>query len=221
MVSPETAIVSVMHPSLTVLDHPLITHRLATLRNKETRPPAFRRALDAIATMLAVEATRDFTTVDAQIETPLETTSVPVIDEEAICLASILRAGNGLLDGFMDLLPRASVAHIGLYRNHETLDAVSYYFRAPSNLGDKTLLLLDPMLATGHTAYAAIEKLKSSGAAAMKFVCLVAAPEGVAFLEKHAADVPIITAALDRELNDKGYILPGLGDAGDRIYGTE
>ena len=210
-----------MTDNLTVVDHPLIQHKLTILRDKETSTAQFRQVLREIAFVLGCEATKDLPLGKVEIETPLEKLRAPYLEGKKLCFVSILRAGNGLLDGLLDLIPSARVGHVGIYRDHETLEAVRYYFKTPDKLGERLVIMVDPMLATGNTAIAAADELKKAGAKAMKFLCLVAAPEGVEKFSKAHPDIPIITAALDRELNDVGYILPGLGDAGDRIYGTK
>jgi len=210
-----------MTETLTIVDHPLIQHKLTILRDKTTSTAQFRQVLREIAVILGCEVTQDLTLGTKDIETPLEKVSAPYLEGKKLCFVSILRAGNGLLDGLLDLIPSARVGHVGIYRDHETLEAHRYYFKTPDKLGERLVILVDPMLATGNTAIDAANELKKAGAKRMKFLCLVAAPEGVEKFSKAHPDVPIITAALDRELNDKGYILPGLGDAGDRIYGTK
>jgi uracil phosphoribosyltransferase len=210
-----------MHDNLTVVNHPLIQHKLTLMRRVETSTADFRRLLREISMLLAYEITRDLPITKQRIQTPLMGMNAPVLEGKKLCFVSILRAGNGLLDGMLDLLPSARVGHIGLYRDPETLVAIEYYYKVPQDLGDRLVIVVDPMLATGNSAIAAVEKLKQGGVQQMKFLCLLAAPEGVkAFGEAHP-DVPIYTAALDERLNDHGYILPGLGDAGDRLYGTK
>jgi uracil phosphoribosyltransferase len=207
--------------NLTVVDHPLVAHKLTIMRDKETSTASFRRLLREIAHLLCYEATRNLPVEMVEIETPLTKTMAPRLEGKKLVIASVLRAGNGLLDGMLDLVPAARVAHIGLYRDHETLEAIEYYFKAPELLSDRKVIVVDPMLATGNSAIAAIDLLKERGATDIRFVCLLAAPEGVkAFIAAHP-DVPIITASLDSHLNEKGYIVPGLGDAGDRMYGTK
>lgn len=204
----------------TIVDHPLIQHKLTLMRRKETPTSHFRQLVNEIAMLLGYEVTRDLELSDRDIETPLESMKSPVLAGKKLCFVSILRAGNGLLDGMLTLMPSARVGHIGLYRDPATLVAVEYYYKVPQDISDRLAIIVDPMLATANSAIAAVERLKQGGAKRMKFVCLLAAPEGVkAFNEAHP-DVPVYTAAVDRELNDHGYILPGLGDAGDRIYGT-
>jgi uracil phosphoribosyltransferase len=210
-----------MQDNVTVVDHPLVQHKLTLLRRKETSTADFRKLVREIGTLLAYEVMRDLPLTEVSIETPLQAMESPVIEGKKLCLVSILRAGNGLLDGMLDLVPSARVAHVGLYRDPATLVAVEYYFKVPDNLAERLLIVVDPMLATGNSSIAAVERLKETGAGAIKFVCLLAAPEGVkAFTEAHP-DVPIFTAAVDDRLDDHGYILPGLGDAGDRIFGTK
>ncbi|MEJ1994004.1 MAG: uracil phosphoribosyltransferase [Limibacillus sp.] len=206
---------------VTLVDHPLVQHKLTWMRQKDTPSPQFRLLLKEIALLLAYEVTRDLKLTTIDIETPLQAMRSPVIDGKKFCLISILRAGNGLLEGMMDLVPNVPVGHIGLYRDHETLQAVEYYFKVPSHLEERMCIVVDPMLATGHTAVAALTRLKEAGAKSLRFVCLLTVPEGIRELRAAHPDVPIFTAAIDERLNEKGYILPGLGDAGDRIYGTK
>jgi uracil phosphoribosyltransferase len=207
--------------NLTVVQHPLIQHKLTILRNKETSTAQFRQVMREVAFILGCEATRDLALGDIEIETPLETGRFPYLEGKKLCLVSVLRAGNGFLDGLLDLIPSARVGHVGVERDEETLRPRRYYFKAPEALADRQVILLDPMLATGGSATSAIDLLKDEGARRIKFLCLVAAPEGVEALSRSHPDVPVIAASLDRQLNDVGYILPGLGDAGDRIYGTK
>jgi uracil phosphoribosyltransferase len=207
--------------NLTVVDHPLVAHKLSIMRDKETSTASFRRLLREIAHLLCYEATRNLPVEMVEIDTPLTKMLAPRLEGKKLVIASVLRAGNGLLDGMLDLIPAARVAHIGLYRDHETLEAIEYYFKAPDNLADRKIIVVDPMLATGNSAIAAIDLLKERGANDIRFVCLLAAPEGVHTFSKAHPDVPIITASLDSNLNEKGYIVPGLGDAGDRMYGTK
>ena len=209
-----------MTQTLSVIDHPLIKHKVTLLRSKETSTGEFRRILREVSLLLAYDATRDLELAETEIETPLERGRFPILEGKKLCFVSILRAGNGLLDGMLDLVPSARVGFIGLYRDHETLEAVEYYFKVPELLPERLVIVVDPMLATGHSAIAAVARLKKAGAKRIKFVCLVAAPEGAKAMADAHPDVPILAAALDRQLNEKGYILPGLGDAGDRIYGT-
>ena len=204
-----------------LIDHPLVQHKLTIMRNKETSTASFRRLLREISTLLCYEVTRDLELTTIEIETPLETMQAPILQGKKLVFASVLRAGNGLLEGMLDLVPAARVAHIGIYRDHETLQPVEYYFKAPENLSDRLIIVVDPMLATANSSIAAIQRLKERGAKDIRFVCLLAAPEGIARFNAAHPDVPIYTAAIDRHLNEKGYIVPGLGDAGDRMYGTK
>jgi len=206
---------------VTVVDHPLVQHKLSIMRNKETSTGSFRRLLREISLLLCYEVTRDLELTTKSIETPMEMMDAPVLKGKKLVFASILRAGNGLLEGMLDLVPSARVAHVGLYRDHKTLEAIEYYYKAPSDLSDRLVIAVDPMLATSNSATAAIEKLQASGAKNIRFLCLLAAPEGIANFRKRLPDVPIYTAAIDSHLNDVGYIVPGLGDAGDRMYGTK
>ncbi|SHJ67519.1 uracil phosphoribosyltransferase [Rubritalea squalenifaciens DSM 18772] len=203
-----------------ILNHPVIDDYMAKLRYKECSPEDFRRFVRQIAMLMVPYATSNLPTRSCSVDTPLETASTRVLDEPLI-LCPILRAGLGLLDGFLTLLPQASVAHIGLARNEETLTPEPYYFNCPSRLSEAEVIVLDPMLATGGSASEAISELKKHGAKKLRFVCIVAAPEGLDTLQSNHPDVPILAANLDRGLNEHGYILPGLGDAGDRIFGTE
>ena len=207
--------------NVTVADHPLIQHKVTLLRRIETSTAEFRQLLSEISLLLAFEATRDLPLKNTSIETPLEVMEAPLLDGMKLCLVSILRAGNGLLEGMLDLMPSARVGHIGMYRDHETLEAVEYYLKLPHSIGNRQVIVVDPMLATGNSATAAVSRLKEAGARKMKFVSLVAAPEGIETFSAAHPDVPILTAAIDRQLNEIGYILPGLGDAGDRLYGTK
>jgi len=207
--------------SVTVIDHPLVQHKLTLARRKDTPTALFRELLREISLLLLYEVARDLPTETEEIETPLERMSAPVLGGKKLCLVSILRAGDGLLQGMLDLIPSARVGHVGLYRDPETLEAVEYYFKIPHSIGERLCIVVDPMLATAHSSIAAVARLKQAGANKIKFVCLLAAPEGIeAFAAAHP-DVSVYTAAIDRELNDHGYILPGLGDAGDRIFGTK
>lgn len=207
--------------SLHVIDHPLVQHKLTLMRRTETSTGEFRRLLAEIGTLLAYEVTRDLPLETRRIETPLMTIDAPVLSSKKLCLISILRAGNGLLDGMLDIIPSARVGHVGLYRDPQTLEAIEYYCKLPQDIGSRLAVVLDPMLATGHSAVAALDRIKDRGASAIKFVCLVAAPEGIATLREAHPDVPIYTAAVDSHLNEHGYIIPGLGDAGDRLFGTK
>jgi len=203
-----------------VVDHPLVQHKLSWLRDERTDSALFRLLLGEVAMLLAYELTRELPLTTATVRTPLMETQAPFLDGKPPVLVSILRAGNGLLEGVLQLIPTASVGHVGLYRDHETLEAVEYYYKVPEDIAERDVLVVDPMLATGHSAIAAIERLKRDRPRSLRFLCLLAAPEGIeAFTAAHP-DVDIVTAAVDERLNDKGYILPGLGDAGDRMYGT-
>ena len=206
--------------NVTVVDHPLIQHKLTIMRDKETSIAGFRRLLREIAHLMCYEVTRDLELEMIPIETPMAQMEAPTIKGKKLVFASILRAGNGLLDGMLDLVPAARVAHIGIYRDHETLQPVEYYFKAPSDLADRLIIVVDPMLATANSAIAAIDRLKRRGANNLRFLCLLAAPEGIDKFTRAHPDVPVYTAAIDSHLNEKGYIVPGLGDAGDRMYGT-
>ncbi len=207
-------------PNLTVLEHPLIQHKLAILRDKATSVKDFKQLVNEIAMLMTYEVTRDLVTQDVEIETPLERMTARKVAGKKLTLVPILRAGLGMVEGITQLIPSARVGHVGLFRDHETLKPVSYYFKVPAAETDRDFFLLDPMLATGGSAVAAVDKVIASGATRVRFLCLVAAPEGVqAMLDTHPT-VPVFAAALDRELNRQGYILPGLGDAGDRIFGT-
>jgi uracil phosphoribosyltransferase len=210
-----------MTRQLTIVDHPLVQHKLTLMRRKEASTSSFRKLLKEISMLLAYEVTRDLPLVREQIETPLAPMEAPLLDGKKVVIVSVLRAGTGILDGMLEILPSARVGHIGLYRDPATLQPVEYYFRVPEHMADRDVILVDPMLATGHSAVAAVTKLKATGPRSIKLVCLVAAPEGVKELHDHHPDVPIFTAALDSHLNDHGYIVPGLGDAGDRIFGTK
>jgi uracil phosphoribosyltransferase len=204
-----------------LIDHPLVQHKLTLMRRKDASTNSFRRLLNELSTLMAYEVTRDMATQTVEIETPLEVTTGQVIDGKKLVFVSILRAGTGILDGMLSVVPGARVGHIGLYRDPKTLTAVEYYFKMPSDLAERDLVVVDPMLATGNSAVAAVERLKECGPKSIKFVCLLTCPEGVRAMQQAHPDVPIYTAAIDRELNSHGYILPGLGDAGDRIFGTK
>lgn len=206
---------------VTVVDHPLVQHKLSIMRNKETSTAGFRRLLREISLLLCYEVTRDLELTTTKIQTPIEEMDAPILEGKKLVFASVLRAGNGLLEGLLDLVPAARVAHIGLYRDHDTLEAIEYFFKAPSDLADRLVIVVDPMLATANSAIAAIDKLKSRGATNIRFLCLLAAPEGIERFTTAHPDVPVFTASIDRQLNEKGYIMPGLGDAGDRMYGTK
>lgn len=206
---------------VTVVDHPLVQHKLTIMRDKETSTASFRRLLREISLLLCYEVTRDLELTTRMIETPLQPMEAPTLEGKKLVFASVLRAGNGLLDGMLDLVPAARVAHIGLYRDHDTLQAVEYFFKAPSDLGDRLVIVVDPMLATANSAIAAVDKLKERGATNIRFLCLLASPEGIERFTTAQPDVPVFTASIDSHLNEKGYIVPGLGDAGDRMYGTK
>ena len=206
---------------VTLVDHPLIQHKLTIMRDVTTPTAKFRQLLREVSLLLAYEVCRDLDTELVNIQTPLETMEAPKLEGKKLCLVSILRAGNGLLDGMLDLIPSARVGHVGLYRDPKTLMPVEYYLRFPEQMSDRTCIAIDPMLATGNSAAAAVQRIKDSGAKHIKFVCLLASPEGIDSLASEHPDVPIFTAAIDRELNEHGYILPGLGDAGDRMFGTK
>jgi len=208
-------------PQVTVVDHPLVQHKLTLLRKVETSTNSFRRLLSELSALLAYEVLRDAPMHEVQINTPLEPMTSKLIDGKKVCLVSILRAGSGILDGFLSVVPGARVGHVGLYRDPKTLVAVEYYFKMPSGMKERDAIVLDPMLATGHSAVAAVERLKEAHPRSIRFVCLVSSPQGIATLRQAHPDVPIYTASVDRELNDHAYILPGLGDAGDRIFGTK
>jgi uracil phosphoribosyltransferase len=210
-----------MIPQLTVVTHPLVQHKLTLMREKDTSTASFRRLLREISHLLAYEVTRELPMTTRQIETPLCPMDAPTIEGKKLALVSILRAGNGLLDGILDLVPAARVGFIGLYRDPATLHPVQYYCKVPSELEDRITIVVDPMLATGNSAAAAIDLLKQKGARHIRFLCLLAAPEGIARMQEAHPDVPIVTAAVDSHLNDHGYIVQGLGDAGDRMYGTK
>lgn len=210
-----------MTEHLTIVDHPLVQHKLTLMRDKTTPSNEFRRLLREISHLLAFEITRNLPMTTCTVETPLEPMDAPKLDGKKLALISILRAGNGLLDGVLDLIPSARVGFVGLYRDEETLQPVQYYFKVPEALEDRLVIAVDPMLATGNSSVAAIDLLKQAGARHIRFLCLLAAPEGVARMKDAHPDVPIVTAALDSHLNEKGYIVPGLGDAGDRMFGTQ
>lgn len=207
--------------NVTVIDHPLVQHKLGLMRRKETSTADFRQLLREIALLIGYEVTRDLPLTQVEIETPLTTMMAPKIDGKKLVFVSILRAGNGLLEGLLDLVPSARVGHIGLYRDPKTLEPVEYYFKVPQDFAERQVIVVDPMLATGNSAAAAISRIKDRGARDIKFVCLLAAPEGIKAMHAKHPELPIFTAAIDDHLNDHGYIVPGLGDAGDRIYGTK
>lgn len=210
-----------MTEQLIVVDHPLVQHKLSIMRDKETSTASFRRLLKEISQLLAYEVTRGLPMTTKRIETPLCAMDAPSIEGKKLVLVSILRAGNGLLDGILELVPAARVGFVGLYRDPETLQPVQYYYKVPQELDDRMVIVVDPMLATGNSSAAAVELLKKSGAKNIRFLCLLAAPEGIKRMREAHPDVPIVTAAVDSHLNDHGYIVPGLGDAGDRMFGTK
>ena len=207
-------------PPVVVVDHPLVQHKLTRLRQADTGTAEFRRLTREVSLLLAYEATRDLPLEPVAIETPLEPTTATRLAGGNVCVVSILRAGNGILDGMLDLLPEAAVGHVGLYRDAQTLRPVEYYLKLPGELSERCCIVVDPMLATGHSAVAALDRLKAAGAARITFVCLLAAPEGLRALAAVHPEVRVVTAAVDRGLDEHGYIRPGLGDAGDRLFGT-
>ena len=204
-----------------LIDHPLVQHKLTLMRRKDASTNTFRTLLNELSSLMAYEVTRDMPLQDVQVETPLETMTGKTIDGKKLVFVSILRAGNGILEGMLNVVPGARVGHVGLYRNPATLQAVEYYFKMPNEMAERDIIVVDPMLATGNSAIAAIDRLKKLQPKSIKFVCLLTCPEGIAALQKAHPDVAIYTAAIDRQLNNHGYILPGLGDAGDRIFGTK
>ena len=204
-----------------LVDHPLVQHKLTLMRRKDASTNSFRRLLNEISMLMAYEVTRDMPMQDIEVETPLETMQAKVIDGKKVVLVSILRAGTGILDGMLTVVPGARVGHIGLYRDPKTLTAVEYDYKMPGEMENRDVIVVDPMLATGNSAVAAVERLKELNPKSIKFVCLLTCPEGVKTMQTAHPDVPIYTAAIDRELDSHGYILPGLGDAGDRIFGTK
>ena len=210
-----------MTEPLTIVDHPLVQHKLTIMRDKETSTAGFRRLLKEISLLLAYEVTRGLEMTTTRINTPIQPMDAPTLDGKKLALISILRAGNGLLDGILELIPAARVGFVGLYRDPETLQPVQYYCKLPDALDERICIVVDPMLATGNSSAAAIDLLKAQGAKNIRFLCLLAAPEGVARMKEAHPDVPIVTASLDSHLNDHGYIVPGLGDAGDRMFGTK
>tara|TARA_B100000963_G_scaffold357622_1_gene380270 strand:- start:1 stop:633 length:633 start_codon:yes stop_codon:yes gene_type:complete len=209
-----------MSKHLTIIDHPLVQHKLSLMRRKETPSATFRQLLWETSMLLAYEVTRDLPLTTISLDTPLCRMQAPVIDGKKLALVSILRAGNGLLDGLLEVIPAARVGFVGLYRDEETLEPVEYYLKVPPQLDQRLVIAVDPMLATGNSSVAAIERLKREGANDLRMLCLLAAPEGVERMKEVHPDVPIFTAALDEKLNERGYIVPGLGDAGDRMFGT-
>ncbi|MDB3961788.1 uracil phosphoribosyltransferase [Paracoccaceae bacterium] len=210
-----------MSDHLTIADHPLVQHKLTLMRDKTRSTAEFRQLLREISQLLAYEVTRSLALATKTIETPMQTMQAPVLEGKKLALISILRAGNGLLDGVLELIPSARVGFVGLYRDEETLQPVQYYFKVPESLEDRLVIAVDPMLATGNSSVAAIDLLKQAGAKNIRFLCLLAAPEGVKRMAEAHPDVPIVTASLDSHLNEQGYIVPGLGDAGDRMFGTK
>lgn len=204
-----------------VIDHPLVQHKLSLMRSKETSTSTFRNLLSEISMLLAYEVCRDFPTSNVQIETPIAPMNAPLLDGKKIVIVSVLRAGNGILDGMLKILPSARVGHIGLYRDPKTLEPVEYFFKIPDNMQERDVILVDPMLATGNSAVAAVARMKETNARSIKFVCLLTCPEGLAVFHAKHPDIPVYTAAVDERLNEKSYIVPGLGDAGDRLFGTK
>ena len=204
-----------------LIDHPLVQHKLTLMRRKDASTNTFRTLLNELSSLMAYEVTRDMPLQDVQVETPLETMTSKMIDGKKLVFVSILRAGNGILEGMLSVVPGARVGHVGLYRDPETLEPVEYYFKMPQEMEERDIVIVDPMLATGNSAIAAVDRLKQLKPKSIKFVCLLTCPEGIAALQKAHPDVAIYTAAIDRQLNEHGYILPGLGDAGDRIFGTK
>ena len=207
-------------PNVTVLDHPLVQHKLTLLRRNDTSTSEFRRLMRELSLLMAYEVTRDLATETVTIETPLEVTEAPLLSGKKLCFLSILRAGNGMLDGLLDLVPSARVGHIGLYRDPHTLVPIEYYLKLPDDVRERLVIVVDPMVATGHSAIAAIHRLRQTGVSQISFACLIAAPEGLAALADVEPELPVYVAAIDRQLDEHGYIRPGLGDAGDRLYGT-
>ncbi len=212
---------STQNDKVHLIDHPLVQHKLTLMRRKDASSNTFRTLLNEVSMLMAYEVTRDMPMQDIDIETPLETMTARVIDGKKLVFVSILRAGNGILGGMLSVVPGARVGHVGLYRDPKTLTAIEYYFKMPHGMEERDVIVVDPMLATGNSAIAAVERIKELNPKSIKFVCLLTCPEGIAALQKVHPDVPIYTAAIDRQLNDHGYILPGLGDSGDRIFGTK
>jgi uracil phosphoribosyltransferase len=204
-----------------VIEHPLVQHKLSLMRSKETSTSTFRNLLREISMLLAYEVCRDFPTTKVKIETPIAPTMAPLLDGKKIVIVSIMRAGTGILNGMLEILPSARVGHIGLYRDPKTLAPVEYYYKVPDNMQDRDCIVVDPMLATGNSAVAAVDRLKASSPRSLKFVCLLTCPEGLAVFHAQHPDIPVYTAAVDERLNEKSYIVPGLGDAGDRLFGTK
>ncbi len=211
----------VLHRNTTVVDHPLIRHKLSLMRRKHESTAEFRRLLREISLLLGYEVTRDLPLELREIVTPVAPILAPVLAGKKLCLVSILRAGEGIVEGMLELLPSARVGHVGLYRDPGTLVAVEYYLKVPDDIAERRVIVVDPMLATGNSAVAAVQRLKDMGAHAIKFVCVLAAPEGLTHFEEQHPDVPVFTAAIDERLNEHGYIVPGMGDAGDRLFGTK
>jgi len=209
-----------MAPDLHVVAHPLVQHKLSLMRMKSTSTSAFRNLLNELSMLMAYEVTRDMPTHTVAIETPLARTDAPMLDGKKIVLVSIMRAGTGILEGMLRLIPSARVGHVGLYRDPRTLDAVEYYFKVPTEMAGRDVIVVDPMMATGNSAVAAVDRLRDTHPRSIKFVCLLTCPEGLANFHRHHPDVPIYTAAIDSHLDSHGYIVPGLGDAGDRLFGT-
>ena len=212
---------STLPSNVHVITHPLVQHKLTLMRRKDASTNTFRRLLGELSSLMAYEVTRDMPMQDVQIETPLETMAARVIDGKKLVFVSILRAGNGILEGMLSVVPGARVGHVGLYRDPKTLTAVEYYFKMPQDMQERDIVIVDPMLATGNSAIAAVDRLKKLAPKSIKFVCLLTCPEGLKAMHEAHPDVPVYTAAIDRQLNEHGYILPGLGDAGDRIFGTK
>jgi uracil phosphoribosyltransferase len=210
-----------MTSNYTVVQHPLVKHKLTLMRKADTSTASFRALLAEISLLLAYEATRDMKLREEEIHTPLAKMTAPILDGKKVVLVAIMRAGQGILDGMLTLMPSARVGHIGLYRDPKTLTAVEYYYKVPGKLEDRDVIVCDPMLATGNSAVAAIDRIKQGRPGSLKFVCLLACPEGLKNFHEHHPDIPVITAAVDERLNEHGYILPGLGDAGDRLFGTK
>ena len=225
--APEKALDQASHdqsadrPSVTVVNHPLVQHKLSIMRNKDTSTGEFRQLMHEIGIMLGYEALRDLPVCTQDVETPMGSAQVPMLSGKKLCFVSILRAGNGFLDPLLQLVPSARVGMVGLYRDEETLEPHKYYFKMPQGLEDRLVVMVDPMLATGNSAIAAIDEVKKAGANRLRFICLLAAPEGIDNFTRAHPDVPVFTAAIDQKLNDHGYIVPGLGDAGDRLFGTK
>jgi uracil phosphoribosyltransferase len=210
-----------MPQQVTVIGHPLVQHKLTLMRHKESSTGKFRQLAREISLLMAYELTRDLPLETCEIQTPLETMQAPILAGKKLCIVSILRAGDGIAEGMLDLVPSARVGHIGLYRDPKTLEPVEYYLKLPEDVGERLVIVVDPMLATGHSAAAALTRLKQAGATQLRFACLLAAPEGMKVLTRAHPDVPVFTCSIDRELDEHAYIRPGLGDAGDRLYGTK